>query len=260
MGVLTEIRGAYTPDDAARDLHYSVLARHLFRPVSFFCTVPFASFGWSPNQVTLLRALVSLLSLSFMACGLPSAVLAGAVLYNVAFLLDYVDGNLARLRHRTTTVGEFLERTTDSLVMAVMPAAMALGLFLHPDRVLRARWVDFPAELILIVGVATSGSFFACQLIRFSARIAMLELQLANGGDRLRASETGNNGQRKCLSVRQSLVEFEYLFATVGLLLLALFQLTSVYLAARCLNTAIASACSVSRIIRKMALAQSKHV
>lgn len=99
----------------------------VFRPLSFPATVPFLRLGWSPNQVTLLSGGCALISFVSIAIGSWPALGIGAALYFVSVLLDYVDGNVARMQDTATFFGKFLDGTKDKLVYGLLPISLALA-------------------------------------------------------------------------------------------------------------------------------------
>lgn len=80
----------------------------------------------TPMRLTLTAHALGVLTAVLFATG---HLLAAAVLYEVRFLLDCMDGKLARSRGTTSAVGGFLDFVGDYLVTAVNLAG--IGLWLH---------------------------------------------------------------------------------------------------------------------------------
>ena len=80
----------------------------------------------TPNQVTFLSAVVSLVAAAALA--VPGFRLAGAILLQLAFVLDCLDGQLARHRGLNSSFGAWLDQLTDRLRDVVLFAAIALGM------------------------------------------------------------------------------------------------------------------------------------
>lgn len=71
---------------------------------------PLARLGITPNMVTLLGLLLSMVTAVVLASGY---VLAGGVLVLFAGIFDMFDGAMARVRNAATTFGAFLDSTLD---------------------------------------------------------------------------------------------------------------------------------------------------
>ena len=132
----------------------SYVSRYVYRPVSFYLAVPFVCVGCSANQVTILRAVLALLSAVLVAFPNRGVVLLGSVLYAFCVLLDYVDGNLARLHGSSGSVGARLEEIADQVGPSLFPFGIGVGLYLRPDRILRLFGFVHPVWM-LIVGALT---------------------------------------------------------------------------------------------------------
>lgn len=82
-----------------------------YRPISFYPTAILLKLGVSANLVTIIGAsflITALLSLSM------GNLLSGAFLYLIAYLLDFVDGNIARFNKTTSHFGGFIDGLIDS--------------------------------------------------------------------------------------------------------------------------------------------------
>ena len=72
------------------------------RPVADAWTPFFYHRGWSANAVTALHAVLSVIALAALLFPYPYGPVLAAILFYVWFVLDFVDGNLARLRGSVT--------------------------------------------------------------------------------------------------------------------------------------------------------------
>lgn len=80
--------------------------------------------GISPNAVTLARLGVAATA---AACTAAGAVRTGAVLFVLWYVLDCVDGKVARVTGRLSKFGDWLDRMTDRLGIAAMFWGLATG-------------------------------------------------------------------------------------------------------------------------------------
>jgi hypothetical protein len=83
--------------------------------------------GFTPNQVTLVSAAVGLLAALAFATGHRPGLIAGAVLLQVAFTLDCVDGQLARYTRTFTKFGAWLDSIFDRGKEYLVYAGLAIG-------------------------------------------------------------------------------------------------------------------------------------
>jgi phosphatidylglycerophosphate synthase len=120
-----QIVGAYNAKKRGMDAQF-VLYRALYRPLSFPLTVLFIRAGFSANQVSLLNALLLLVVLAFLASGINGLMLAGAALFFVFYVLDFVDGNIARYRNQASYFGKLLDGSIDTVAFLIF-GAVALG-------------------------------------------------------------------------------------------------------------------------------------
>jgi phosphatidylglycerophosphate synthase len=95
----------------------------IYRPLSFPLTALCIWFGASANFVTLLSLTALLAAIALFAIGY---LLAGALVYCVAYLLDFVDGNIARYHGQSSYFGKFVDGLVDSLTFGLY-IAIALG-------------------------------------------------------------------------------------------------------------------------------------
>jgi phosphatidylglycerophosphate synthase len=86
-----------------------------------------ARLGLSPNQVTVLSMLVGSLAAAGFATGERWGLIAGAVLLQLAFLLDCVDGQLARYTQTFSPVGAWLDAVFDRTKEYLVYAGLAIG-------------------------------------------------------------------------------------------------------------------------------------
>lgn len=86
----------------------------------------------TPNQITFASILVGLLSFSFLFKGDPLNDFIGILLYQFCFLLDCIDGDLARLRNpKVKYSGIFFDYFRASILEPFLPIFFAVGLFNH---------------------------------------------------------------------------------------------------------------------------------
>lgn len=97
------------------------------RPLADLLAPLFYNAGWHANGVTLLRAGLSLLALLCIGTGHQVLLYAGAFIAVLAFVLDYVDGHLARLNDNATYWGKFSDGLGDYIFPALGVMAAGCG-------------------------------------------------------------------------------------------------------------------------------------
>src|SRR5262245_22687184 len=105
--------------------------RFVARPLAAVIVVPLARTGITPNQVTFLTLPVFLAGAALLAL-LPSwgALVGGAAVIELSYVLDCADGQLARLKGTSSPVGAHLDFLMDELKAFVLIAAIAIRLWL----------------------------------------------------------------------------------------------------------------------------------
>ena len=86
-----------------------------------------ARLGLTPNQVTLISAVVGVLAAAGFATGERPGMVAGALLLYFAFVLDCVDGQLARYTRQFSKLGAWLDSIFDRTKEYVVFAGLAIG-------------------------------------------------------------------------------------------------------------------------------------
>jgi phosphatidylglycerophosphate synthase len=121
-----------TPEDDAR-LRAAVKANDGFFTTFFVSSYsPYvvraaARRGLTPNQITVLSMLLGVLSAAGFATGERWGLIAGAVLLQLAFLLDCVDGQLARYTQTFSAMGAWLDAVFDRTKEYLVYAGLAIG-------------------------------------------------------------------------------------------------------------------------------------
>jgi phosphatidylglycerophosphate synthase len=119
----------YSLDDVKKTvLLDSWWGRYFLDPISIRLTWLIANFTkLSPNAVTILSFLFSLISAYLFYRGETIYVVLGAFVYEFGFILDTVDGKLARLTGNTSITGAFLDVYLDNISVFTNIFALVLG-------------------------------------------------------------------------------------------------------------------------------------
>lgn len=176
-------RKKITVDDVRRSFNrergssmpYSAI--YFGRPLADILASLFYNAGWQANGVTLLRVGLSLLALLCVGTGQQALLYAGAGIALLAFVLDYVDGHLARLNDNATYWGKFSDGLGDYIFPALGVMAAGCG-----------QWVQHDDGRYLLAGAVVS-------VVVMSVRVAR---------DRLRYFELWMTSQSGTLTTEQA--------------------------------------------------------
>jgi len=107
-----------------------MVARYLNKPVSFritrylLCPLPF-----TPNQVSVIAALVGLCGAALVTTGDRWLMIAGFLLAHAQSVLDGCDGELARVRFQQSKIGEWLDTFIDEGLNIALFASTGIGIW-----------------------------------------------------------------------------------------------------------------------------------
>ena len=108
------------------------------RKLSFYITWLFIKMGISADGATYLSISVGLLGCVLLAIGHYPTLVGGAILINIWYLLDCVNGNIARYQRVVSDYGEFVDDTSGYLMYALVFTGLGIGIYRHTDNSLAA--------------------------------------------------------------------------------------------------------------------------
>ena len=106
----------------------SSIDRHFNRPLARPLARGLAHTPVSPNVVSVLATVVGVAAAWFISRGEPQWMILGALILQLAAVLDCADGDLARIRHRETATGKWLSFTGRRLGQLCLFAGLGVGL------------------------------------------------------------------------------------------------------------------------------------
>jgi len=140
-----------------------------YRAVSIFLSLPLARAGATPNGITIAWILVGLIGVAAFLVEGWAAHVVGALLLQLSYLLDFVDGEVARLTDRRSLTGGFLDLLGHGVIKASLPLAVGAA----------ASWQTGYTPLAVAGGVAAV-VIVVGDTLRFYAACTINEL---SGGD-----------------------------------------------------------------------------
>ena len=140
------------------------------RPISYYPSWLFLRLGISANKVTTIGTIIGVIGCVFLALGSYWEVIAGAILVNVRFLFDVVDGNIARYSNSCTKYGAYIDVMSSYAMAALIPIAAGIGMFRHPDHYLCSLFhfffgIEVDNTIYLVLGVLTSFLYISTFLV-----------------------------------------------------------------------------------------------
>jgi phosphatidylglycerophosphate synthase len=138
-----------------------------YRAVSIYLSVPLAHAGATPNGITIAWIVVGLVGVIGLFADAWAARVGAALLLELSYLLDFVDGEVARLTDRRSTVGGFLDLLGHGVLKASLPLAVGGVAAVHTGSLLFA--VAGGVGAVAIVVGDTLRFYAACTINDLSA-------------------------------------------------------------------------------------------
>lgn len=148
------------------------VSRNLNRPISTLFSRVLAHTGITPNQFTIVTGLIGLSTAWFLARGGYWNYLIGGALFHFTSILDGVDGELARLKFKSSPFGQWLDTVVDNTSYLAALGGIITGLFLNGA----PQYVIWAGILSVIFAVAALGSLYF-YLLRFKSGGTLLNVK-----------------------------------------------------------------------------------
>lgn len=112
-----------------------IVARRLNRPLSQTASARLLRLAWvRPGHATMLTALAALAMLvCLLAFPTPGGLIAGAVLFQLASVIDGIDGEIARATFRTSKVGASLDSLVDAFTNCAFLGGAGVSFLMQGD-------------------------------------------------------------------------------------------------------------------------------
>ena len=99
-------------------------------PLANICLIFIVDIKWiTPNWVTTFSLFTCIIAAAFISTGLPIFLIIGAMLIQLVFILDCLDGQLARYREQSSNFGAWYDRVTDRVKDFLIYFSITLGHF-----------------------------------------------------------------------------------------------------------------------------------
>jgi phosphatidylglycerophosphate synthase len=148
------------------------VSRHLNRPISTRISRVLAHTAVTPNQFTFFTGLIGLAAGVFAAGGGYWNYLMAGFLFHLTSVLDGVDGELARLKFKSSPLGQWLDTLVDNLSYLAALAGIIVGIY----RTGASNLVLAAGALAAIFVVLALGSLYL-YLLRFKSGGTLLNVK-----------------------------------------------------------------------------------
>ena len=177
---LDEIRNSFAGRKKANEKQ-TPLCYYVVRPLSFYLTWLILPLGVSANQVSIFSFLIGLSGCISLSFGYDVGVYVGSILILIVWLLDHIDGNIARTTKTASSYGAFLDSALGTIVYFAFSFSLGIALYNTPDdklqsmlRFLFKTKTELRPELFLFLGMANASfillkEFFSIQYLGLSA-------------------------------------------------------------------------------------------
>jgi len=102
---------------------------YFIRPLSLYMTYLALRLGLTANQITVLQTIAGLAGAVCLAFPNAKMTIAGILLLQFGFVLDNVDGEVARFRKQVSVTGKFLDTVGHELVIPSMYFALGIATY-----------------------------------------------------------------------------------------------------------------------------------
>jgi len=110
--------------------------RHIIRDLALYVTRPLLKTSITANQVTFISILVGVAAAFFFMIPSSFGLIMGTLLLQFWYLLDHVDGQIARYKKTSSITGVFFDYITHYLVHSIAFIGLGIGAYLSQGIVL----------------------------------------------------------------------------------------------------------------------------
>ncbi len=151
----SDIRKTYSREKARSDIIAQTWMYLVLRPLSYHITPFIINMGFSANAFTMFGLVPLLGGMVFIVLGAASYYnfIVGALLINIWYLCDSIDGNIARFQGQTSKFGALLDWMVGMIYHSLLPVCLGMGLYwASPEQSTLSLGFDFPQWLWLLTG------------------------------------------------------------------------------------------------------------
>lgn len=139
------------------------VSKYLNRPLSLLISPIFVNHNISPNLLTFLSFLLACISGIFFSFGTYFWAILAGITAQLSSIIDGCDGEVARLKLKTSKFGEWLDRVLDRYADGIIIIGMTHNIWLHSN----AKWVW------LLGFIALTGTYLVSYTAQFYDRLIL---------------------------------------------------------------------------------------
>jgi len=153
-----DIKRIYPEEKARLSLIRNPWGYFVVRPISYRITPLFINLGFSANAVTALELVLIICGLAFITSGAVYQynLIAGALIINLAGILDRIDGNIARFHNRCSKFGEMFDFIVGIFSASFLPLCLGISIYLGGVSSISIWGRKLPGLFWLLVGITDS--------------------------------------------------------------------------------------------------------
>ena len=122
-------------------LSSSTIFELFYRRISFFITPFFLLLRVSPNVISGLVLIMGLISSFLIFTSINSNISLGIVIFFFSIIVDYVDGNVARISNKSSFYGRFIDGLIDIIVLSAIRLALCRLILVRFESETTLLWV-----------------------------------------------------------------------------------------------------------------------
>lgn len=134
----------------------SFLAVLIYRKISIRITRYLLPTKITPNQVTVFSFLLTLLAAILFSTGIYTYLIFGAILLQFGYILDCVDGEIAKIKNLKSKAGALLDEVLDCAGYIVILSGVGYGIYFATHNVWTLVLVLFAASGLLMMSVVNN--------------------------------------------------------------------------------------------------------
>jgi phosphatidylglycerophosphate synthase len=174
-----------------------------YRAVSIYLSAPLARAGATPNGITIAWIVLGLVGVVGLLADAWAARVVAGLLLELSYLLDFVDGEVARLTDRRSNVGGFLDLLGHGVIKGSLPLAVGGAAAAHTGHVVFA-----------VAGAIGAVAIVVGDTLRFYAACTVNDLSSGDLGHTVAPLPTG---PRRVTPAKIAFAAFDVSFESPGL-------------------------------------------
>ncbi len=172
------------------------MARKITRDMALPLTWGFLHMPISANGVTFISLIIGLLGCIFFSFGTEIYLLWGAILLQFWYLLDHVDGQIARYRKQESVTGIFFDYITHHIIHIGVFIGIGWGVYSHTSEVVYILFGTITAISILVLNLV-----YDCQYKAFFHWIKKNSQKVITKGNHIVTEEICQSNSRHRLRI-----------------------------------------------------------